>query len=475
MSSSSDIEDIVMEREPAKLPSHLTDKETEQSMHAMQSGKKTAKQLEKAALTASLSDEASLKGMKSYRPSGPVKSRPSSDSGILVFNKRILFTYKSPYLNSSVDITEYDRSRVNDGIMLNDSIVNFYLNYSLNQSINDRLQYCHIKPEDALLVLHDEFTGSEEAKQQIASTLDAILRKFYIFSSFFYPQLISLRKVGNEKAKKKVLKWAEDGHILEREFVFFPVFQHSHFSLAVLCYPNYLKKYIVQKRAVNGIDYKTGKTVSPSSQDKLPCIVVMDSLHAPDSSIPSNIRFFLNYLFAEQLPETAPNFTSHLLPDFSIPVVQQDNSVDCGVYMLNNVKKLLLMSDAFEIRCDHNDAAAVQKAFQPLRLGGNEVKLLRRQIAGAIDGLARSLGKDEFEEEEEDSIEEVEVLEKAKTPEKRPPCGVVEKQLPVTAYLHTSQTEYQKSFDGLMGELGKGVDPLTTLRTSTAGRKRVWA
>lgn len=211
----------------------------------------------------------------------------------------------------------------------------------------------------------------------------------------------------------------------------------------------------------------------------------MDSLHAPDSSIPSNIRFFLNYLFAEQLPETAPNFTSHLLPDFSIPVVQQDNSVDCGVYMLNNVKKLLLMSDAFEIRCDHNDAAAVQKAFQPLRLGGNEVKLLRRQIAGAIDGLARSLGKDEFEEEEEDSIEEVEVLEKAKTPEKRPvpprrlssskPRGVVEKQLPVTAYLHTSQTEYQKSFDGLMGELGKGVDPLTTLRTSTAGRKRWFA
>lgn len=67
MSSSSDIEDIVMEREPAKLPSHLTDRETEQSMHAMQSGKKTAKQLEKAALTASLSDEASLKGMKSYR------------------------------------------------------------------------------------------------------------------------------------------------------------------------------------------------------------------------------------------------------------------------------------------------------------------------------------------------------------------------------------------------------------------------
>ena len=114
--------------------------------------------------------------------------------------------------------------------MLNDSIVNFYLNYSLNQSINDRLQYCHIDPEDALLVLHDEFKGSEEAKQNIANSLDAILRKFYIFSSFFFPQLISLRKIGNDKAKKKVLKWAEDGHILEREFVFFPVFQQFFLS-----------------------------------------------------------------------------------------------------------------------------------------------------------------------------------------------------------------------------------------------------
>ena len=34
-------------------------------------------------------------------------ARGSSD--ILMFSKRILFTYQSPYINSSVDITEYDK------------------------------------------------------------------------------------------------------------------------------------------------------------------------------------------------------------------------------------------------------------------------------------------------------------------------------------------------------------------------------
>ena len=67
MSSSSDIEDIVMERGPSMLPSQVIDKETEQTVKTMQSVKKTTKQLEGVARTASLSEEALLKGMKTYR------------------------------------------------------------------------------------------------------------------------------------------------------------------------------------------------------------------------------------------------------------------------------------------------------------------------------------------------------------------------------------------------------------------------
>ena len=118
--------------------------------------------------------------------------------------------------------------------MLNDSIVNFYLNYSFNQHVNDSLNRCGIRPEEAVQVLNGEFSGEEEHKEAIGRCLNSVLLKYYIFSSFFYPQLIALRKLGNEKAKKKVLKWAEDGHILEREFVFFPIFEQYVCPLALL-------------------------------------------------------------------------------------------------------------------------------------------------------------------------------------------------------------------------------------------------
>lgn len=36
------------------------------------------------------------------------KSQETSSS-VIMYSKRILFTYQSPYLNSSVDVTEYDK------------------------------------------------------------------------------------------------------------------------------------------------------------------------------------------------------------------------------------------------------------------------------------------------------------------------------------------------------------------------------
>ena len=78
--------------------------------------------------------------------------------------------------------------------MLNDSIVNFYLNYSFNQHVNDSLNRCGIRPEEAVQVLNGEFSGEEEQKEAIGKCLDSVLLKYYIFSSFFYPQLIALRK-----------------------------------------------------------------------------------------------------------------------------------------------------------------------------------------------------------------------------------------------------------------------------------------
>ena len=46
-----------------------------------------------------------------------------------------------------------------------------------------------------------------------------------MFSTFFYPQLRSLRVAKNAAAKEKVIKWSEDCRVFERKFVLFPIFE----------------------------------------------------------------------------------------------------------------------------------------------------------------------------------------------------------------------------------------------------------
>lgn len=139
--------------------------------------------------------------------------------------------------------------------MLNDSIVNFYLNYSLNQAIENELELNAITRDEAIELINDKYEGNSERKAVVTQALDAILRRSYIFSTFFFPLLKGLRKVDNTTMKEKVIKWAYDGHVFDREFILIPIYQYSHFSLAIVCYPNKLKEYIKNKMIVNDIDY----------------------------------------------------------------------------------------------------------------------------------------------------------------------------------------------------------------------------
>lgn len=146
--------------------------------------------------------------------------------------------------------------------MLNDSIVNFYLNYSLNQAIEDELVLNAISREEAIDLINNKYEGDSERKTIVTQALDAILRRSYIFSTFFFPLLKGLRKVDNSTMKEKVIKWAYDGHVFDREFILIPIYQYSHFSLAIICYPNKLKEYIKNKMIVNEIDYSRSQRFS---------------------------------------------------------------------------------------------------------------------------------------------------------------------------------------------------------------------
>ena len=146
--------------------------------------------------------------------------------------------------------------------MLNDSIMNFYLNYCLNQTIEDEMTHHCIQKEEVLGLIHNSFEGTNERKAEVFDVMNKILLKTYIFSTFFFPLLKGLHKIDNKAIKEKVIKWAHDSHLFEREFVLFPIFQNCHFSLALFCYPNKFKEYIQKKQKVNGIDYSQTKQES---------------------------------------------------------------------------------------------------------------------------------------------------------------------------------------------------------------------
>ena len=109
--------------------------------------------------------------------------------------------------------------------MLNDNLVNFYMNYLLSTYIEDQLSTHDILTEDALSVLSRTPLPDPSQEERIKTILNQSLLQFYMFSTFLYPQLSHLRRVDNQAAKEKLFKWCEMAGVFQRQCVFFPIYQ----------------------------------------------------------------------------------------------------------------------------------------------------------------------------------------------------------------------------------------------------------
>ena len=72
--------------------------------------------------------------------------------------------------------------------MINDTIINFYMLYSLSTYIDRQLQSLGIEPSDALTLLHtpmSELNKNEKIRQVM---VQSVLDRFYIFNTSFYLQ-----------------------------------------------------------------------------------------------------------------------------------------------------------------------------------------------------------------------------------------------------------------------------------------------
>lgn len=227
-------------------------------------------------------------------------------------------------------VDDDDILRLDEGEFLNDNLVSFYLRY-----LQDRLE--RDQPE--------------------------LLKKVYIFSTFFFEKLRSTKGKINYEG---VRAWTAKVDLFSHDYVIVPVNEHAHWYLAIICnVPNALEG-IPGQADVEVMDVspdspvprssprhcanpsqptssKTGrKAPSSGGSQKLdprqPKIVTLDSL---GSQHPPTCKALKDYLVEEARDKRGVDLV--MIPNGmkAREIPQQDNFCDCGVFVLGYVEAFL--------------------------------------------------------------------------------------------------------------------------------------
>ncbi|KAG7315438.1 hypothetical protein KOW79_021526 [Hemibagrus wyckioides] len=239
-----------------------------------------------------------------------------------------LIQYPPPPSKGAITVTTEDLECLRDGEFLNDVIIDFYLKY---------LQL-------------------ERADRDVAE-------RSHIFSSFFYKQLTRKANSSEEDAggtaqyrrHGRVRTWTRNVDIFSKDYLFIPVNQEAHWYLVVICFPGLLQSECVpwkKSQTESLVDPKANSkdsnlpdctvlTCKRNMVTRRPCILIMDSL-----KLSYHYRIYTllqEYLQVEwEVRRGTPRvFNNDNIKGSHCKVPLQDNSSDCGLYLLQYVESFL--------------------------------------------------------------------------------------------------------------------------------------
>uniref|UniRef100_A0A8B9R6L4 Ubiquitin-like protease family profile domain-containing protein n=1 Tax=Astyanax mexicanus TaxID=7994 RepID=A0A8B9R6L4_ASTMX len=240
--------------------------------------------------------QVSTAGTKTSRAGGGGKSSEAAStrtSSLRSYSRqqslpRRLIQYPPPPSKGGITVTSEDLECLRDGEFLNDVIIDFYLKY-LQQ---------------------------ERADQEVAS-------RSHIFSSFFYKQLTRKDNISEEERRnitqyrrhRRVKTWTRHVDIFSKDFLFIPLLEFCS---------------------------DAGSSVNPAQQEsRAPCILIMDSLKLSyHLRIYTLLREYLQVEW-EVRRGTPRTFNDNSIKGSHCKVPLQDNSSDCGLYLLQYVESFL--------------------------------------------------------------------------------------------------------------------------------------
>ncbi|XP_009415107.2 probable ubiquitin-like-specific protease 2B isoform X2 [Musa acuminata AAA Group] len=194
----------------------------------------------------------------------------------------------------AVSISKRDIEFLQPETFINDTIIDFYIKYLENK----------IQPDQK--------------------------HRFHFFNSFFYRKLVGKDHGGVSEGREaflRVRRWTQKVNIFDKEYIFIPVNFSLHWSLLVICHPGE-----VANLEDNEIE-----------SDKVPCILHMDSIKGCHNGLKNIIQSYIWEEWKERNPETTEDDSWKFLKlRFVSPEPpQQENSFDCGLFLLHYVELFL--------------------------------------------------------------------------------------------------------------------------------------
>ncbi|KAM4731208.1 sentrin-specific protease 7 isoform 2-T3 [Anableps anableps] len=271
-----------------------------------------------------------------------------------------LIQFPPPPLKGGITVTMEDLQCLDSGQYLNDVIIDFYLKYLIQNASH------------------------------------AISKRSHIFSSFFYKQLTrrdNASEGGNnescqrQRRHQRVKTWTRHVDIFDKDFLFVPVNQEAHWYLVVICFPGLdepqVEDWVGESQGQDEAQQCKGsndhteilvrlepgdsmETETESCQDEVtkdtppscpvscteqtclrrnvcrrPCILIMDSLKL--SSHERICKLLREYLQSEWEVRrgSSRDFGLDQMKSSHCQVPLQDNSSDCGLYLLQYVECFL--------------------------------------------------------------------------------------------------------------------------------------